>query len=209
MATDREHRALASGESILVGDVEFRLRPVVIKRLGDLEKDAFNYYKRLYLETFRDNSDLLVGMNKSDVMLKKMEEVARWDMSKLPRKIAYDVLNVPVTDKLKEWIQEEFHECPEEDIGCLAVLSSSLDIEKIGPKQVKKLTGKYPVQGTVRYDQWWVTATLAGMISFIHCSLAEDHSNTTKADIGEWSFVKVIEAAKIVERLTVAMMGNG
>jgi len=209
MGENREARALGASESIEVGDKEFRLSPIVIKRLSELENDALRHYKRSYLETFKDNLDLLDEGQGNSLMMTKMEEIAQWDVSNLPSKVAHDVTRVPISKKLKKWIGEEYGECPDSDGACLAVLSVALDTDKIDAKKVKELTGVFPIMGRIRFDQWWVTSSTVGMIAFVFNSVRVEHPETTKEDIGNWPFSKIAEAAKSVERLTVAMMGNG
>ncbi len=206
--SDREARALAAADVIEVGGKKYRLRPVVAQHLVDLEREALSHYKRQFLQTYKDNADLL-GDSAQDVLIQKMGEVAAWDLSDLPQKDAYDTSRLPVTNKAKKWIEDNYGEVPESDVGIRAVLNNALDQGKLTVIQTKELTGANPIQGRVRYDQWWVTAATAGMISFITSSIREDHPEITEKDVAGWSFPKLAEASRTVESITSASMGNG
>jgi len=214
MGTDREARAMAAGQLFTVDGVEYRLRPVVIQNLCDLEMDALDHYKRQYLKTFRDNTDLLGDGEGTKLLVEKMQEAAGWTIQDLPQKAAYDVSRIPITDKVKKWALAEYgiEETEDEESSermVRALLAASLDMRKITPEKVKAISGKRPLEGRVRYDQWWVTSSTAGMISFIHNSVRMGHPNVTKETIGSWPYVKILEAVRVVESLTSASLGNG
>jgi len=205
--SDREERALGAGDTIEVKGKEFHLKPVVAQSLADLERAALKEHKRNYIETFTDNADLL-GEDSSKIIADKLEQVARWTTDDLPQRTAYDCSQVPVNDKLKKWIVEQYGDKPDTDNGCRAVVSTALDNEEITPDKVKGMTGKRPQQGRVRFDQWWVTASITGMISIIKSSLS-DYSKEEREQVTQWPFLKIAEAARIVERITSADLGNG
>jgi hypothetical protein len=208
MGDDREARALGAGETIEVDGKQYKLRPIRIQRLCDLERDALRYHKRQVLETYRDNMDLLGDACTSGLMEKKLQEVSEWGVSDLPKKEVYDASNVPVNDKVKLWVKENYDMEPH-DFVCQMLLTVGLDRGKISLEQVKEMTGSSPRRGVVRYDQWWITASYEGMVAFVHSSIRDDHPELTKEDIGRWSPAKLVEAAKIAENLTTASMGNG
>lgn len=217
--SDREARILGAGEKITVGEKEYTLRPVVAKHLCDLERDSLKFYKRQYLTTFSDNSDLLPKEKGIALLEEEMRGMASKGLNDIPQKTAYDTSKVPVTDELKKWIKDKYTELPtekddvedkeeKENNSIRGLLLDSLYQEAITSKQIKKLTGQAPIQGRVRYDQWWITGCTEGRISFILSSVQIDHKEITKEDIKKWSFVKIIEAAGIVEEITSADMGN-
>jgi len=207
MSEDREHRVLAAGEIIVVGEEHYTLRPIVAQHLVDLEREALDHYKSQYLNTFVKNRDLL-GDKADEVILQKMEEVARWDLNDLPRKVAFDVSRIPITDELKKWVKEKFDEVPGTDTGIRSLVSTALDQERITSDEIKEMSGKTPLQGRVRYDQWWVTATTEGMVSFITSSVCHEHPNVTRKAVASWPFSKITEASRRVEKITSADMGN-
>ncbi len=212
MSRDREARVLAAAETIEIEidgkKTEYKLRPVVAQHLCDLEKEALRYHKREFLMTFAENDDLL-GDRAQTVIDEKLEEAARWDLSDLPQKDAYDVSRVKITKEVKRWIEENYGDLPEAEAGQKALLSNALDTGRLKPDQLKKMAGKGPLQGKVRFDQWWVTASMEGMISFITTSVRRDHPEVTKRDVANWPFTKIAEAVRKVEGITSASMGNG
>lgn len=213
MGSDREARALGAGckIEIVLDDgtkVEYMLRPVVSQHLCDLELEALDYYKRRYLKTWADNIDTL-GDKGSDVMERKIEEAARWDLDDLPLKTAHDTSKVPINAKVRKWVAANYDEMPGTDTGIRALLSNALDTDALKASELSDLSGQMPRKARVRYDQWWVTASMHGMISFILSSLKRDHPSVTRADVQSWSFYKIAEAARLVESRTVADSKNG
>ena len=210
---DREARALAAGEEIEVNGNKFLLRPVVAQNLCDLERSALKFFKRSVLETYTDNFDLLeTRLGKDDatkLLERKFDEVRGWDVESLPQKTAYDVSRVPLTADLLTFLEETYDELPEADNGKKALLMHALDAERVTSKEVEKMTERRPTKGSVRYDQWWVTGSAEGMVSFIHSSLRKEHPDTTIDDIKQWPFPKLAEGARIVENITSASLKNG
>jgi len=204
----REQRAMAAAETIEVNGRTYKLRPVVVQHLCDLEREALADFKRSYLETFSRNADLL-GKNAAEVLERQMEKVASWELDDLPKRTVYDVSSIPVTDGLKELLRKAVGDVPDTDAAVRAVLVTLLDNDTIKPEEVKEATGKYPRKGLVRYDQWWVTASLKGMLSFIYSSIRHEHPEVKLEDIAGWSFAKVAEAARKVEKITSPDVGNG
>lgn len=207
MSGDREARALAAGETIEVNGDTYRLRPVVVQHLVDLEREALEFYKREYLKTFSDNADLL-GDRADEIIVAKVEEAARWGLDDLPRKTAYGVSQVPINDAAKKWVEDFVGVLPETEAGIRSVLSTALDQEQITSEEVKHMTGKAPLQGRIRYDQWWVTARKEGMISFIVNSIQHEHPKVGRRVVGGWPIPKLIEASRKVEKITTVDMGN-
>jgi hypothetical protein len=205
MGTDREARALGAGDSIKVRGTEYKLKPVGARHLTELEREALKYYKRQYLETFVDNADLL---GDTINIQEKAEEVARWTIGDLPQKVAYDARKIPVTKKMEKWIVGKYGEKLDDDRAYKAIVATALDSGDITIDKVKELTGAIPKVGKVRFDQWWVTASVHGMVLMIKNSL----NGCTKEEVAgveDWPLLKVIEGARIVEELSAADLGNG
>lgn len=213
MATDREARALGAGASFTVEGKDYTFRPVVALNLCDLEREALKHYKRQYLETHRDNLDCIPEAERSAYIREKLEEVATWDVGDLPQKIAYDCRHIPLEGKGKKqviaWIEKNQGEAPDTDNGILAALVTALDNGTITVREVYKMTCKRPRVGKVRWDQWWVTGSVKGQISFITSSLKQDHPDITSATVEKWPILKLMEAARLVESITSASLGNG
>ncbi len=225
MSDDREARILGAGKQIEVGDKKYTLRPIVARHLAELEREALDFYKRQYLRTFARNLDLLDG-ERNGLMRETMMEVARWGLNELPQITVYDISNVSLgqqegdvftpIQKLKDWALKEYSDTPAKDVSDMlktertlrAVLSSELDSETLKPKKFEELTGQYPKVGKIRYDQWWVTACMQGMISFTAISVKYEHSEVTEDEVSRWPIPKITEGAQIVQSVTSAALGN-
>lgn len=206
--SERESRALAAARQIEIDGKTYKLRPLSLQLLVDLEQEALRHYKREYLETFRENADLL-GKDKLTVLRQEMEQVGKWQLHDLPQKTVHDVNRVPITEELRAWVESNVGEVPDTDAGIRAVLVTALDSGQLTREHVKKLAGKQPIKGLVRYDQWWITGSIQGMLSFITSSIRAEHPEITKEVVARWPFSKIAEAARLVEGITSASMGNG
>lgn len=214
MGTDREARALGAGESITVNGKDYNLRPVNVRSLANLERNALRYYVRKYLEAWKENLDLLPGANALEVMKSKMEEASKWDLDDLPTHSSFGMGGVPITDTLREWVRKTYDIDLERakdfsDLTYMVMASMALDNKQVTPAQVKEMTGKFPREAQVRYDQWWVTAVREGMIAFVFCSIEVDRHDVPKEEIDGWPLHKLVEASRMVENITVASLGNG
>jgi hypothetical protein len=221
MSGDRESRMLAAGEAFKVkepaednGEREektYKLRPVRIRELTELEKESLQAYKMEYLQTFKAGLKLLDSPEgNDDRLLQEVQRVGNWNLSNLPQKEAFGVGPVPITAEIKSWVEKQYGITPSTDLGIKAVMLNALDTGAVAPEDIKKMTGKFPLRGQVRYDQWWITGTLEGMLSFVHLSIRQCHPEVTKDWIKDkWSYIRLIEAARIVEDITSASVGNG
>jgi len=218
--SDAEARALGSGNLITVMnketgvEEEFSLRPIDVLHLCDLEKEALSYYRRTYLQTFQENADLL-GEQAKEILVEEMRQAGRWDLDDLPKKTAFDCLHVPVTPKLKAWVKV-FHEesggKTEDELTDKMVkvlLTTALDQERIATKLVKHMTGRMPRMAKVRYDQWWVTGAMEGMVAFIYHSIRIDHPEMTKEKVRAWPIPSLFEGSRKVESITSPAIKNG
>lgn len=202
---DREARALGAGSTIAVNGKDYRLAPITMKLLHELQREALRSYKRQYLQTFVDNVEMLP----EGMLEKKMEQVARWDVASLPSHTAYSAVSVPITDELEKRLRELFgEELPESTTGKQALLSTALDQGNITAKEVTELAGVAPKSGRVPYDMWWVTATHEGQITFVWASLQQNHPTLTRDEVGRWPIQKIMEAARLVETITTPDLGN-
>ena len=208
MADDREARALGAGDKIEVDGKEYTLRPIRIQRLCDIERESLKYYKRLVLETYRDNIDLIEG-NQSSLMEKKLEAVSSWTISDLPKKHVYDASNIEVTDEIREWVKSNYDMEVQNDSILRMLITLGLDNEKITSEEVKKLSGSSPRSASVRFDQWWITSSYEGMASFVFASVREEHPELTREDVGNWPLQSLLEAVRSVEKISNPSLGNG
>lgn len=214
---DREGRALGAGESFSVtvdGEQrDYLLSPVVARNLCEVEREALKFYKRSVLETFTDNQDLLPENSRDRLIERKFDEVSVMTVADLPQRPAYDVSKVAVNDSLLEFLQSEYEELPESRDGKRALVAHALDTNRITSEKIFELTETKPIKGSIRFDQWWITGTLEGMIYFIANGLRRWKPDTTIQDrlteVKDWPFIYVNHAARKLEHITSAAVGNG
>jgi phage pi2 protein 07 len=211
--SDKEARALGAGSSIVVGTEEYKLSPMTMRQLAELQKTAVAYYKRQYLQTYQENADLL-GNQRDAVLAEKLDEVAKWDIDSIPQKIAYDTSKIVVTDKLKQRIEALNggvvfdKEDAKEDKRWKYILASLLDSGQMSAKEVETLTGSVPRRGSASYDMWWITGCPDGMISTVYESVRIHHPRIKKSDVSLWPMAKLMEASRIIDQLTTPDVGN-
>lgn len=207
--SDKEARALGAGEYVTIGETEYRLAPIGMRQLQEVQKLAIKAYKREYLTTVKENLDLLDDPGAArELMEKKIDEVAKWDIGNLPVKMAYDTKHVALTPELIARMEAEFGELPPGELSRKAILSSALDAGMITFEEVAQLSGNSPRRGRVPYDTWWVTASFDGMVTFVWTSVRSSTPSITREMVGDWPLPKIMEAARSVERITSPALGN-
>ena len=214
---DREARVLGAGETIDVGDKKYTLSPLKLRELHELQREAFSYYKRQYLQTYYDNLDLLPAEQRGQLIERKLEEVARWDISNLPTKRAYSVAHINVTPELEKFLLDRFAGLlqgvdktnqADYEATLLTVLVTNLDKEDIDAKQVHELTGQWPIVQSIPYDSWWVTSVYQGITAFIWHSVSQRHKEVKHSDVTGWPLLTQMRAMKMVENITAPAVGN-
>lgn len=208
--SDKEARILGAGSSIEIDGKEYKLSPITMKQLMEVQREAVSYYKRQYLQTFVENASILP--NGDRLLEKKLEEVARWDVKDCPPRTAYDCSLVVINEEIKQKIRTESsinqQDEPETDSGWRALLASLLDREKITPGEVEQLSNIKPYRNSIPYDLWWTTGTWEGAVSYVYQSFKIAHPNITKDQVAALPFVKLVQAARIVSQVTAPEMGN-
>jgi hypothetical protein len=204
---ESEANAVAAGRYISVGGREYHLTPVAFQTLQEVQQEALRTYKRRYLQTYRDNLDLLPPEEADGAMARKIEEVAKWTVRDLPKKLAYSCASCPVTPEARDWVAKHYGARSEADDVIRYLLTTALDAGQITPDEVERLCGVGPGFGHVQYDLWWVTADREGMAAFVHAALWKEHK-LTREEIGSWPMVSVVEAARSLEMLTAPDVGN-
>lgn len=223
MSTDREARILAAGQSVEVNGKEYKLSPLNAGTLCELEREALRHYKREYLQTITDNLDILCNGDRETFLQNKVAEVARWSVGDLPQKAVFDAKRINVGEWKKnesgelvfeplpavaKWVKANYGNAVLSEAAIRSLISTALDALTIKAEDVNAMTGTSPVQGRVRYDQWWITGCFEGMIYLIFESLRINHPEITSAEVKHWSFAKITELARTAEALTVADLGN-
>jgi len=243
MSGDKESRMLGAGDTIDVTEhysngkskkKTYTLRPVRVRELLELEREALKSYKKEYLTTFKENSVVFDG-DKDKILRDEVARVGKWSLADLPQRDAFSLDSIEVSDKLINWtietcgidFSEEQGESGESESGesekaskatstliseiaIRALLITSLDNGGISSQEVYDLTGKRPLRGKVRYDQWWVTGTIDGMVAYVEQSAKFLHPEVNFDHIiNTWPYHKIVEASRVVDRLTTASVGNG
>lgn len=204
MTRNREARAMGAAQTVQVDGATFKLRPIMVRHLCDLQMNCLDYYKDQQIKTLRKAADLLP----SDELVKRVDRVTDMGLHNLPQVEAFDVSRVPLTKALLEWLKEQYGEAADNDVGNRALVANSLDSGVLGSDQVKKMTGASPVKYKIPYDQWWVTAVLEGRVQFVLTSIRYDHPDVSAEQIYQWPIAKLAEAARKVEVTTSADLGN-
>ncbi len=205
---DREARALGAGEQIEVDGETFHLHPIDVGILQEVSRAALDSYKKNFIQTYIDSAALMANSKGDALLEKKLDEAARMIIGDIPKKSVYGVDNIKITDALKEMLRTIYDELPETDLGIKGLLLTALDSEKVTPEKIKEITNKRPIKVQTPYDNWWVTASIEGMVTFIYASITADNGSFTKKDLSKWPLNKLSEAARIVEKLTAPSMEN-
>lgn len=208
----------ASTEKITIKGIECTVKPLTLKDLTEVERICLDKYRRSYVKTFADNADLLGPVEGPKLVREKLEEAARWDVSSLPRKDAYDPARMVLTPEIIKWVEtnvpgwsidEKETEARREKLLRRAV-ASMLDSGDLSPEQYTKLTGNTPVAFKIGYVNWWVTAVQEGMITMVTQSIKDN--GVTYEDvvvaIGKNPSV-LINLSREIEHLSVPEVKNG
>lgn len=207
--SDKEARALGTGTTIHVGGKDYEVKPITLGLLQQLQREAVASYKKGVIATYTENMDVL-GPSGPAILEKKLDELSGMQIDDLPKREAYATDHLPVTDKLKERLEEEFGDdnIPKyPDTKLLALLATALDQTLITVEEAEALTGKKPIKSRIPYDSWWVTASYDGMIAMIHTSLSQAQE-VDREEIGKWPVTDIAEVARTVEAITAPNMGN-
>ena len=208
-----------SPTTVKIGDKDCQIRPLTIAELGELERDCLSRYKREYLKTFTGNSDIIPNFD--ELLNKELREVAKWDVSDLPPKKAYDPTKIKVEKNLRKWLTEHMNLVLENENGSklsksemesrVQVMAAlALDSGDMAEEDYKILTGEVAKKTNVGYVNWWVTGSYDGMISMVHMCFRDN-------DVSREDIVKAIgdnpnlltEASRGIEELSAPEVGNG
>lgn len=206
--SDKEARVLGAGQSIEIDGTEYQIRPINIRMLHEVQREAVRHYKREYLKTFSDNMDLLGNGKGQELLEQQIKEVAKWDIAQLPSKTAYSSKGIPIEGKLAERLRVIYGDLPTNEDELQGLLDSALDREEMTSDEVEQLSGKRPKRGRIGYDMWWITATYEGMTTFVWASLLSAHPKLQKEQVSGWPLTQLTQAARIAESITSPELGN-
>ena len=219
MAEDVARAIGAGGKTVVIAGKECQIRPLSLLELTELERECLRTYKKDYLETFKDNADLL-GDDAPQFLRDKLEEVARWDVTNLPMKYVYDPSKLAASTKLKLWLKKntDFNEKPSGeklepqlvDRIMQRMAATCLDNGTLSEDKYQQLTGKETEKTRVGYVNWWITGAMDGMITMIWICFRS--YGVTKEEVAR-EFTKLsdvlVDMARDIEHLTAPEVGNG
>ena len=205
-------------EPVTIAGKEVLVRPLSLKELTEAQRAGLKDYKRSYLETYKENLDLLPESEQSSLMREKLEEVARWDLQDLPAKLVYDVKRVKINPAIEKWVKENYPEYEvdpkaskeKQEAHLKAVVTTALDSEVLADELYENLTGESPKKHKVGYVNWWITATFEGMLTMLWLSIRD--SGLTKDQIaGELSKNPglLAQLSREIESLSAPATSNG
>ncbi len=196
-------RAVGAGDFVTVDGTDYYLSPLDMGILSVLQRQAVKYYKRLYLESYRDGLEILESNGNSNSLLQsKLEEISSWDIDKCPTRRVHDTSAVKITSQLKKKLEELMGEIPSGDDRIRALLRYCLDAEKLNAEDVEKLTDSEVGTRIVEYDLWWISGTYDGMITMVWTSVNQNHPELTKEQVSRWPIATVASAQRTAERMT-------
>lgn len=201
--------AAVPGELTIAGK-KCRLRPLSIKELTEVQREAVRTYRKVYLTNLRDSIEFLAGGEEG--FQKKVEETAHWEADDLPRKAVYDTATLEVNNKLKTWLKENLN-AKEDRLKsprtCRSLVAAALDSEVLSVEEFKKLTGRLPIKIKTGWVNWWVTGTPEGMLTMIWQSVKSDGVTRDELDTLLSDPATMMAFAREVEFLSAPSPGNG
>lgn len=200
-------RVVGAGQTLTINGKDYKLKPICMRLLMEIQQECVRDYKREYLRTFTDNADIL-GDQGLAMLSSQTMEVAGWTIDNLPQKWGYDTSPLPVTKQLRGRVAEEMGQDPKDDKRIRAFVSAMLEMGTITSEEVAKLAGKSPRKVRVPYDAWWSTGTYTGMSWLVWSSISQSDQSVTREEVLNWPIASLIEAARIVESLTSPAVGN-
>ena len=207
--SDKLARAVGAGQTIEVAGKEYRIRPIGLIALQEVQREALRSYKAAYLESWVDGATRYLKDSSEEIVSRKIDEVAAWDVADLPPKYVHDVSGVRWSRQICRWLAGKYGDLPDREATQRALLATALDTGEITIDRVKALGGGVVRRQRAPYDAWWCTATYEGMVTFVWAGLGGGRDGApTRIEVQAWPLPKLIEAARIVEAVTVPAVGN-
>jgi len=201
-----------SGVHLVIKGKHIPVRPLNLKELTEVQRICIKSYRDNWLESWHDSMKYLP--NPEETMLQKIDESAKWTIENLPKKRVYTSASLLDSEILafRESLESSLGiDCSKSPVNALRrILDTALDQELITEEQFQKVSGKPPKKMLSGYVNWWITATMEGMVTLIWMC-ARDHG-ITKDDIIELmssNQEKMIELSREIESVTAPSVGNG
>lgn len=214
-------RAVGAGdpEPIKIGGKDVYLKPLTLVELTEIERECLRQYRRDYVETFAGMADLL-GDEGQNLIMRKVEEAAKFDLSTLPKKDAYDQRRVHLTPELESWVRETYSDFEdvlkgkqqtEVERRYRIVVASALDSGDLTNLQYESLSGGMKiVPHKIAYVHWWITGTMQGMLAMVGQAFKKE--GVSKEEVFDAVAKKpalLIQIARDLETLSSPQAGNG
>lgn len=210
-------RALGAGmtSDLTIKGKAYKLRPLTVKELTELQRTCLRRYQRQYMETFKGNIDLIADTpeKQQDLLSLELQKVSRWGLDDLPVKEVHDASRVKITPEIKTWLEVNLGASKNvlaSETKCRQLVNTALDGAVLTPDVCFKLTGTVPGAVKTGYANWWVTGSNEGMIHFVWLSVRSEE--VTEEDIANeisGQYEKIVVAARDVEKMSVPDLGNG
>jgi len=213
---EQEARVLGSGVFITVDGKEYKLSPIGMGALQEVQREAVKAWKRDCLQAYKEGLKLLDLDPESEMTLlrAKLDELTPKQIDDMPRKDAYNVSMFDLTESgkygeaLYDLLEKVHGERPDREAQAGALLMAALDGGDVTPEEVEKITGTAPKRTRIPYDTWWITASYEGALTFVFHSVKIEHEEVVLKDVASWPLPKIMEAAANVESLTAPAVGN-
>lgn len=191
-------------------------RALGIREITEVERECVAAYKREIIRTYADNVDVIP--NGQALLEKKIEEVSRYDVTKLPPRNCHDPKRVKITPRLRAWMSETvtgFEEAmsmkgdADKETFERALVATSLDNGMLDPHTYEAMVGELPRMTRIPYVSWWVSSSFDGMVTMIWIAFRDQ--GITKADIiaiVSENKAKLADMAQTIEGLTAPDVGN-
>jgi hypothetical protein len=203
-------RALGAdaGPLVTIGGKEYRVRPLGLKELTEIERICLRTYKLQYLESYSDNVGVLPDADRSRALTEKVDEAARWDIDDLPVRYVHDASKIVVTHKLRGWSWMHLA-APKNvtDLNLQVLVATALDQNVLTGKEYYELTQNGAPRVKVPYVSWWITGSLEGMVNLIWVCLRGQ--GVSRSDIENLDLMTLSQVARDIERASAPQPGNG
>ncbi len=208
---DKEARVLGAGAFVTAPDkdgkdTEYQVSPLNMKQLAEIQQECLRQFRRGYIQTYADAVEWLE--NGQEVLERKVDEAARFDVRDLPKKFAYDTRKIQIVEAVIQLLRKHYDIVPKKADDRRALLATALDSGLIDSETVKELTGRTPARASIPYDMWWVTANYAGIVLFVWTSVVQNHSEVTRDDVSKWPVYCLSIAGRLVESITAPAVEN-
>jgi hypothetical protein len=194
----------AAAGTVTINGKTRKLRPLTVRELAEVERECLRAYRRQYMEAYTDSINFLpAGTDKMALIMRKTDEICRWDVKDLPPQTVYDPSDVVVTPSLVALLRTKLSEknggAPRGDTENRGVAAILLNNRTLTPDEYQAAAGVSAVPHLVSYVQWWVTGCFAGMVTFIASCV--EGNDLTRNEIEDYIADSGTRAAQVAKEL--------